>query len=45
LKIYEYYEDTKRRYLITDLCWGGELYDELSLRGKFNEKEASIIIG
>jgi calcium-dependent protein kinase len=33
LKMYEFYEDEKRYYLVTELCSGGELYDEILVRG------------
>jgi calcium-dependent protein kinase len=37
MKIYEFYEDEKRYYLVMELCTGGELYDELLKRDHFNE--------
>ncbi len=30
LKMYEFFEDEKRYYIITDVCKGGELFDEIS---------------
>jgi len=27
VKIYEYYEDDKRFYIVTEICSGGELFD------------------
>ena len=27
LKLYEFYEDDKRYYLVSELCTGGELFD------------------
>jgi len=44
VKIYEYFEDEKRFYIVTDLIKGGELFDEIIKRGKFDEKNASILI-
>lgn len=35
LKMFELYEDPKRIYLVTELCTGGELYDELIFKVKF----------
>jgi serine/threonine protein kinase len=42
--MYEYYEDKKRFYIVTELCNGGELYDELALIGFFTEDFAAQII-
>ena len=44
LKMFEYFEDEQRYYIITDLCSGGELMDEITKRGQFNEKDAGVII-
>ena len=41
LKMYEYFEDEKRYYIITDICNGGDLFEELDLIGNFNEFDAS----
>lgn len=30
LKLYEFYEDEKRFYLVTELCTGGELFDKIA---------------
>ena len=27
LKMYEFFQDTKRYYIVTDICKGGELFD------------------
>ena len=32
LKIHGYFKDEKRMYIVTDLCKGGELFDELERR-------------
>jgi calcium-dependent protein kinase len=32
LKLYEFYEDTKRFYLVTEYCSGGELFEEITNR-------------
>ena len=29
LKMYEFFEDDKRYYIVTDICKGGELFDEI----------------
>ena len=38
------YEDDKRYYLVTELCTGGELFDEITIRGQFEEPEAAIVV-
>ena len=44
LKLYEVYSDEKRYYIVTELCKGGELFDEILKKGVFTEKEAANII-
>lgn len=44
VKMYEYFEDDKRFYIVTELCKGGELFDEIIARGKFGEKDAAVLI-
>ena len=44
VKIYEYFEDDKRFYIVTDHIQGGELFDEIINRGKFNERDAAILM-
>ena len=44
LKLYEVFSDDKRYYLVTELCKGGELFDEILNKGFFSEKEAASII-
>lgn len=44
LKMYEVFEDEKQYYIITDICQGGELFDEIVARGKFSEIDASVIM-
>lgn len=29
VKMYEFFEDEKRYYLVTEICKGGELFDEV----------------
>lgn len=40
LKMYEFFEDEKRYYIVTELCGGGELYQEISRKGKLTEHES-----
>jgi calcium-dependent protein kinase len=44
LKMYEFFEDEKRYYIVTDICKGGELFDEIVARGKFSERDASMLM-
>ena len=44
LKMYEFFEDEKRYYLVTELCGGGELYQEISTKGKLTEDESRMVI-
>lgn len=44
LKMYEFFEDEKRYYIVTDICKGGELFDEIVARGKFTETDAAMLM-
>lgn len=44
VRMYEFFEDAKRYYLVTEICKGGELFDEIIARGKFSEKDAAVLI-
>lgn len=44
LKIYEFFEDKTRFYLVLELCGGGELFDTIIEEGSVAEKDASILI-
>ena len=37
LKIYEFFEDENRYFIITDICLGGELFDYIDNNGSLNE--------
>lgn len=43
LKLYEYFEDSKNVYLVTELCSGGELFDRIIEAEFFSEKVAAKI--
>ena len=43
LKLYEYFEDTKNVYLITELCSGGELFDKIIEKEHFEERYAANV--
>ena len=44
LKLFEWYEDKAKFYIVTELYTGGELYDKLSSKGTFSEKDAVDIV-
>lgn len=44
LRIYEVFQDSKRYFLIQEICTGGELFDEIAKRKTFSEKDSAIII-
>ena len=44
LKIYEFYEDEQAYYIVTDICSGGQLLDEINRRGHFTEVDASVLM-
>lgn len=37
LKLYEFFQDHKRYFLITELCQGGELFDRIAEEQYFDE--------
>lgn len=41
--MYEYFEDDKNFYLITEMCSGGELFDKIVEKEFFTEPEAAIL--
>ena len=44
LRLYEVFEDAKNIYLVTELCNGGELFDEIVSRTRFGERDAANVI-
>lgn len=44
IKIYEFYQDEKFFYIVTELCTGGELFDSIVASKSFTEKKAARII-
>jgi len=42
VKMFEFLEDDKRIYIVTEICKGGELFDEILNRSKFDENDAAI---
>ena len=43
LKLYEYFEDGKDVYLVTEICKGGELFDRIIENEFFTEPVAAKI--
>jgi len=41
LKLYEYFEDERNVYLVTEICKGGELFDKIIEEEFFSEKVAA----
>ena len=44
MQIFEFYEDKKNFYIITELCEGGELFDKIVEKGSFTESEAAWVM-
>lgn len=44
VKMFEFLEDDKRIYIVTEICKGGELFDEILNRSKFDENDAAIVM-
>ena len=44
MQIFEIFEDNINVYIVSEYCKGGELFDIISQRGSFTEKEACIIM-
>lgn len=42
--MYEFFENEKFYYVVSDLCKGGELFDEILFRGKISEKDTAVLI-
>ena len=44
VKMYEFWEDEEWIYIVTEICKGGELFDEILNRSKFDENDAAIVM-
>lgn len=44
LRLYEFFQDQKRYFLVTELCNGGELFDKIADESYFHEQDAAKII-
>jgi calcium-dependent protein kinase len=44
VKLYEFFEDDDYMYIVTELCSGGALFDEIIKKKSFSENEAATIM-
>ena len=44
LKVYEYFEDGFKYYIVMEYCKGGDLLDKLTQLGRFTETQAAIVL-
>ena len=44
MQVYEIFEDNTNAYIVSEYCKGGELFEMISEKGNFTEKEACIIM-
>jgi calcium-dependent protein kinase len=44
LKVYEYFEDDLKYYIVIEYCKGGDLFDKISKLKKLTEKQAAIVL-
>jgi calcium-dependent protein kinase len=44
MQIFEFYDDAKNFYIVSEFCSGGELFDMISDKGTFSESEAAFIM-
>lgn len=44
IKMYEFFQDEKRYYLVTEICKGGELFDEIDQGRKLTERDTAVLI-
>ena len=45
IRMYEWFEDKDKIYIVMDLCEGGELFDKISGVGHFTEQVAASLFG
>ena len=44
LKLYEFFQDSKRYFLVTELCTGGELFERIAQEQYFSEQDSANMI-
>ena len=42
--MHDFFEDEKRYYMVTEICEGGELFDEIQKRSRFSERDAAVVM-
>jgi len=44
MQVYEIFDDNTNIYIVSEYCKGGELFDMISKKGNFSEKDACVIM-
>ena len=44
MQIYEFYDDTVHYYIVSEMCPGGELFEQISEKGVFTEQQAAVLM-
>lgn len=44
VKLFEVFNDSSQLYIVTELCQGGELFDEIVKRKCFTEEDARVVM-
>jgi len=44
VRVYEFFEDPKRFYMVMEQCKGGELFQEILKKGRFRENQAAQVM-
>lgn len=44
LKVFEYFEDTEKCYIVMEFCEGGDLFDRIEAEGTFTERYAAKVM-
>lgn len=44
VKLFEAYKDKKRYFIVTELCSGGELFDQIIKRPYYSERDAAVVM-
>lgn len=44
IKFFEFFEDERKYYIVTEVCNGGELFEQMVNKGKITEGDAAMVI-